>query len=223
MSLETATEVLEFGEDGLLPAVAQDYETGEIRMLAYMNEEAFQATVKTGFAHYWSRSRQELWKKGETSGHVQHVEEIRSDCDQDAVLLLIRQEGRACHTGERNCFFNHLAEDETWEESNPLPTRSIGGVLGEIQRIIRSRDEERPDDSYTVDLLDDGEKTPRDRVLEKMGEEFTETLLAAKDGDSENLPEEVGDFLYHLMVLFRIEDLELDDLAETLSERLPSE
>lgn len=221
--MDTAVDDLNFGDDGLLPAVAQDYETGEIRMLAYMNEEAFRETVRSGFAHYWSRSRDELWKKGQTSGNVQHVEEIRTDCDKDTVLLLIRQEGGACHTGERNCFFNHFADDESWEESNPLPTRSIGGVLGEVQRIIRSRDEERPDDSYTVELLVDGEKSPRNRVLEKMGEEFTETLLAAKDGNPDDLSEEVADFLYHLMVLLRIEDLELDDLAETLSRRLPSE
>jgi phosphoribosyl-ATP pyrophosphohydrolase/phosphoribosyl-AMP cyclohydrolase len=221
--MESAVDDLEFGDDGLLPAVAQDYETGEIRMLAYMNEEAFRETVRSGFAHYWSRSRDELWKKGQTSGNVQHVEEIRADCDKDTVLLLIRQEGGACHTGERNCFFNYFNEDETWAESNPLPTRSIGGVLGEIQRIIRRRDEERPDDSYTVQLLEDGEKSSQDRVLEKMGEEFTETLLDAKNEDTENLSEEVADFLYHLLVLLRIEGLELDDLAETLSRRLPSE
>jgi phosphoribosyl-ATP pyrophosphohydrolase/phosphoribosyl-AMP cyclohydrolase len=221
--MQTALDELDFGDDGLLPAVAQDYETGEIRMLAYMNEKAFRETVNSGYAHYWSRSRDELWKKGATSGNVQHVEEIRTDCDKDAVLLLIRQEGGACHTGERNCFFNRLDENEEWEESNPLPTRSIGGVLGEIQRIIRSRDEERPEGSYTVDLLEGNEKSPQDLVLEKMGEEFTEALLGAKNDDPENLSDEVADFLYHLLVLFRIEDLELDELAETLSDRLPSE
>lgn len=222
MSVDEAVDQLDFGEDGLLPAVAQDYETGEIRMLAYMNEEAFRETVRTDYAHYWSRSRQELWKKGATSGNLQHVESIRTDCDKDAVLLLIRQEGGACHTGERNCFFNRFTDDG-WEEDDPLPTETIGGVLGEVQRIIRQRDRDRPDDSYTVELLESAKKAPEDRVLEKMGEEFTESLLAAKNEDPDEFTEEVSDFLYHLMVLMRIEDLELDDLAGTLSDRLPSD
>lgn len=222
MSLDETVDELDFGEDGLLPAVAQDYVTGEIRMLAYMNEEAFRETVRTDYAHYWSRSRQELWKKGATSGNLQHVEAIRTDCDKDAVLLLIRQEGDACHTGERNCFFNRF-EQGKWVEDNPLPTENIGGVLGEIQRIIRRRDRERPDDSYTVELLESTEKEPEDRVLEKMGEEFTEALIAAKNEDADDFTEEVSDFLYHLMVLMRIEGLELDDLAGTLNDRLPSD
>lgn len=221
MSLEESINELDFGDDGLAPAIAQDFETGEVRMLAYMNEEAFQETVRTGYAHYWSRSREELWKKGDTSGNLQEVEEIRTDCDKDTVLLLIRQEGVACHTGERNCFFNGYV-DEEWTKIDPLPDRSIGGLLGEIQRIIRDRDNNRPADSYTVDLLDPDDKSAGDRVLEKMGEEFTETLIAAKNDEVQQLRDELSDFLYHLLVFLRVEDLELSQLAETLSERLPS-
>lgn len=221
MSLDEALSALDFGDDGLVPAVAQDCKTGEIRMLAYMNEEAFRRTVRTKYAHYWSRSREELWKKGETSGHVQKVQEIRSDCDRDAVLLLVEQEGVACHTGERNCFFNRL-EDGEWIKDEPFPDHSLGEILVEIQRIIRDRDRNRPDDSYTVQLLTGGGKDPEDYVLEKLGEEFTETLLAAKNDSEVNFKQETGDFFYHLLVLLRLKDLKLRDLVDPLSERLPS-
>jgi phosphoribosyl-ATP pyrophosphohydrolase/phosphoribosyl-AMP cyclohydrolase len=221
MTAQQALDELDFDEDGLIPAIAQDYETGEVRMLAYMNELAFKKTAETDYAHYWSRSRQELWKKGETSGNVQHVEEIRTDCDQDTVLLLITQEGVACHTGERNCFFNRFVGDG-WTEDDPLPEELIGSVLGEIQRIVRDRDQNRPDGSYTVKLLEDSQdKSSEDRLLEKMGEEFTETLLAAKNGSNEQFNGELSDFLYHLLVLLRVKDLELADVAEALGERLP--
>jgi phosphoribosyl-ATP pyrophosphohydrolase/phosphoribosyl-AMP cyclohydrolase len=221
MTVKEALAELDFGDDGLIPAIAQDYETGEVRMLAYMNELAFEKTVETGYAHYWSRSRQELWKKGETSGNLQHVQEVRTDCDQDAILLLITQEGGACHTGERNCFFNQQVDDG-WTKIDPLPEESIGAVLGEIQRIIRDRDEHRPEGSYTVDLLEgERDKSSEDRLLEKMGEEFTETLLAAKNGSNEQFNEELSDFLYHLLVLLRVKDLELADVADALGDRLP--
>lgn len=220
MSLDNVIESIDFNDEGLVPAIAQDYETGEVRMLAYMNKLSFRKTVETGYAHYWSRSREELWKKGETSGHLQEVQEIKTDCDQDAVLLMIQQVGVACHTGERNCFFNYLSGDE-WSKESALPDNSIGAVLGEIQRIVRRRDENRPDDSYTVELLEEGTKTARNKLLEKLGEEFTESVLAAKDEDGEELLEELSDFLYHLLVLLRSEDLSLDKLASTLAKRLP--
>jgi len=218
MISDDVIDELDFGEDGLIPAIAQDAETGEVRMLAYMNEQAFRETVKTGLAHYWSRSRQELWQKGETSGNVQHVQEIRTDCDQDAVLMLVTQEGVACHTGQRNCFFNRY-EDGEWVEDDPLPQQSIGAVLGELQRIVRHRDRERPEDSYTASLLQNDEKPSEDKILEKLGEEFTELLLAAKNNTNDRLAEELSDFLYHLIVLLRTMDMELRDVAAVLDQR----
>lgn len=213
---------LTFNEQGLIPAIAQDYRTGEIRMLAYMNEESLRKTVETGWAHYWSRSRQELWKKGSTSGHTQRVRSLKADCDRDTLLLLIEQEGVACHTGERNCFFNEWEpEEETWSETEPFPTHSLGAILGEVEGLIDERDEGRPEDSYTVNLLEgDGDKSPRDTVLEKLGEEVTELILASKNDDRRDLREEISDMLYHLLVLLHLHDAGLDDLAGELSQRL---
>lgn len=213
---------LTFNDRGLIPAIAQDYSTGEVRMLAYMNEESIRETVETGYAHYWSRSREELWKKGATSGHTQRVRQLKADCDRDTILLLIEQDGVACHTGERNCFFNEWDEEtREWVEDEAFPVHSIGAVLGEVEGLIDDRDEERPEDSYTVDLLEgDSEKTPRDTVLEKLGEEMTELILAAKNDDQKDLREEVSDTLYHLLVLLHQHDTNLDELAGELSRRL---
>lgn len=214
-------ETLKFDDDGLIPAIAQDVRTGEVRMLAYMNEEALERTRETGFAHYWSRSRRELWKKGETSGHTQRVRSIRADCDRDTLLLLVDQRGVACHTGERNCFYNEWDEEnEDWERVDPLPVHNLGGLLGYLEELVEERDHERPDDSYTTTLLEgDGEKTGEDLVLEKMGEEMTELLLAAKNEDRKNLLDEASDLFYHLVVLFRLKEIGLDELARCLDER----
>lgn len=215
------TDELTFDEDGLIPAIAQDVHTGEVRMLAYMNEESLEATRESGYAHYWSRSRQTLWKKGETSGNVQKVHDIRTDCDQDAILLLIEQEGVACHTGERNCFFHRWSEQkQQWQTVDPLPTMNLGSVLGDLETVIAQRDRDRPEGSYTVELIEgDGQKSGEDRVLEKMGEEMTELILSAKNNRTDPLREEIGDLLYHLLVLCRIKDLPLSSVAEILNER----
>ncbi len=218
---ESEPDTLQFDDQGLIPAIAQDVRTGEVRMLAYMNREALDETRRTGYAHYWSRSRRSLWKKGETSGHLQRVEEIRADCDKDAVLLLVRQQGVACHTGARNCFFNRWNPGrEGWVEVDPLPERNLGSVLGELESVIRRRDEERPEDSYTASLLEgEGKKEGLDRVLEKLGEEMTEVLISAKNGEDSSLREEIGDLLYHLLVLCRIRDIDLEQLASVLNQR----
>ncbi len=214
-------EELEFNDRGLLPAIAQDYYTGEIRMLAYMNREALGKTVETGLAHYYSRSRRELWKKGETSGHLQHVKALRRDCDRDTILLFVVQEGVACHTGKRNCFYEELQEENgDWTEVNPLPPGSLGAIIGELRTIIQARDENRPADSYTTRLLSGtGEKEPEDLILEKLGEESVELLLAAKNDSSRRLREEISDLLYHLLVLCREKGIELEAIAGELLER----
>ena len=216
----TDVETVQFNEKGLVPAIAQDVRTGEIRMLAYMNEEALEKTKETGYVHYWSRSREELWKKGATSGELQQVVSLRSDCDKDAILVLIRQQGGgACHTGSRNCFYNEW-DEETWEEIDPFPAILPGAILGELEEIIEKRDQERPSDSYTTRLLQgiDG-KSGEDTVLEKIGEEVTELILASKNNDHENLSEEIGDLLYHLLVLARIKDCSLMDISTVLNDR----
>ncbi len=212
---------INFNENGLVPAIAQDYETGEVRMLAYMNAEAVNKTLESGYVHYYSRSRQELWKKGETSGNLQKFRGLRRDCDADALLILIEQEGVACHTGERNCFYEEYDPDtESWNKVDPLPSDSIGAILGELQRIIRSRAENLPEGSYTTRLLDDAsDKSSLDRILEKIGEENTELMLAAKNRAARRFAEESGDLLYHLLVLCRRLDVELSELAGVLQER----
>ncbi|MFB6345431.1 MAG: bifunctional phosphoribosyl-AMP cyclohydrolase/phosphoribosyl-ATP diphosphatase HisIE [bacterium] len=221
-SADSLIEPLTFNDKGLIPAITQDYSTGEIRMLAYMNEESLRKTIETGFAHYWSRSRQELWKKGETSGNTQRVKELKTDCDQDTILLLVEQTGDACHTGERNCFFNEWNNDqEEWQTTEPFPDHSLGGVLGEIAGIVDRRDRDRPDGSYTVSMLEgDDDKTPQDTVLEKIGEEATELILAAKNDDRSDLKQEISDTLYHLLVLLHQHEIDLDELAGELSRRL---
>lgn len=216
----TDVDEVQFDDDGLVPAIAQDARTGEIRMLAYMNEKSLEKTKETGYVHYWSRSRQELWKKGATSGEFQQVISLRTDCDKDTILVLIRQEGGgACHTGARNCFYNEWSE-QTWKEIDPFPEMLPGAILGELEEIIEQRDQERPAGSYTTKLLEgmDG-KTREDTVLEKIGEEVTELILASKNNDAENFSEEIGDLLYHLLVLARIKDCSLEDISRVLNER----
>jgi phosphoribosyl-ATP pyrophosphohydrolase/phosphoribosyl-AMP cyclohydrolase len=218
--VDEVQDEVQFDEDGLVPAIAQDARTGEIRMLAYMNEEALDRTKETGYAHYWSRSREELWKKGETSGQLQEVQSLRADCDMDTVLVRIEQQGDgSCHTGARNCFYNEW-DGETWREVDPLPGDSIGSVLGELESIVRDRDRERPEGSYTTSLIEgEGEKSGLDTVLEKLGEEMTELIISAKNDDTVDLEQEIGDLLYHLIVLCRIEGVELGDVASVLNER----
>lgn len=211
-----AVDELDFDEDGLVPAVVQDANTGEVRMLAYVNREALAKTLETGYAHFYSRSRESLWKKGETSGHVQRVRAVRADCDRDTLLYLVDQEGVACHTGTRNCFFYAPDDEDGWVElDDPLPDMLPGAVLAELETIVADRDQTRPGDSYTVSLLEAGE----DRVLEKLGEECTELLIAAKNDDRESLLAETGDLLYHLLVLLCEKDVSLRALTALLNDR----
>ncbi|MFP4687143.1 MAG: bifunctional phosphoribosyl-AMP cyclohydrolase/phosphoribosyl-ATP diphosphatase HisIE [bacterium] len=214
-------EDLKFNDQGLIPAIAQDVDSGEIRMLAYMNREAIKKTLETGFVHYYSRSRQQLWKKGETSGNLQEFVDMRLDCDGDTILVFIRQQGVACHTGKRNCFYRRLnSETESWEETDPLPSASFAAITAELEQIIAERDEQRPQDSYTTYLLEGADgKTAEDLVLEKLGEELTEVIIAAKNDTGDLLVEEIGDLFYHLLVLLRQKKIPLASLAEVLRER----
>ena len=200
---------VKFDDRGLVPVVAQDARTGEVLMLAWANADALRLTRETGRAHYWSRSRGTLWKKGETSGNAQEVDEVRVDCDGDAVLYRVRQTGPACHTGERSCFFRTVAGDELAEGGDPRQ------VLTRVEALVAARDAERPEGSYTTYLFAQG----LDKILKKVGEEATETIIAAKNEGTEQLRSESADLLYHLLVLWRAKGVPLDELWAELDRR----
>jgi phosphoribosyl-AMP cyclohydrolase / phosphoribosyl-ATP pyrophosphohydrolase len=200
---------LSFDDRGLIPVVTQDSQTGEVLMLAYATADALRLTVQSGEAHYWSRSRQELWRKGATSGHVQAVDEVRIDCDGDAVLFRVRQTGPACHTGEASCFFR-AAGPEGLEPAAPA-----GHILPRLERIVEQRERERPEGSYTTYLFTCGV----DKILKKLGEEATETVIAAKNADPVELRAETADLLFHLLVLLRERGLPLREVWMELESR----
>ena len=200
------TENVKFDERGLICAIAQDIESGEVLMQAYMNAEALELTRQTGYAHYWSRSRQKLWKKGEESGHVQEVVSMTFDCDRDCILLKIRQTGAACHTGSYSCFFDFLQGDE----------EAIGAeMLGKLQRIVLDRKENPAEGSYTCYLFEKG----IDKIAKKAGEEAVEMVIASKNEDREELIGECADLLYHTLVLLAERDVKLSDVCTELLRR----
>ena len=201
---------LKFNEEGLIPVIAQDYRTGEIRMFAWANEEAVKKTLETGYAHYYSRSRKELWKKGETSGEFQRVREVRVDCDEDVLIYVIDQEkNKACHTGERNCFYRNIEGDRI---DKPLPFEA----LPRLQEIIRDRLEKKPEDSYTVKLAQKG----LDKVIQKFGEEAVETLIALKNKDRGEVLYETADMLYMLTLALTMEGIDVSEVMEELIKRM---
>ena len=193
-------ENAKFGADGLIPAVVQDARTREVLTVAYMNKEALQLTLERRETYLWSRSRQQLWHKGETSGNSQKVTKVSLDCDNDAVLVEVEPLGPACHTGAYSCFG---VEPE------------LEGVLQELYSVIEQRKEKRPDGSYTTYLFSSG----LDKILKKVGEEATETIVAAKNSDSQRLVSEIGDLLYHLLVLLVERGVTLDEISRELKER----
>jgi phosphoribosyl-ATP pyrophosphohydrolase/phosphoribosyl-AMP cyclohydrolase len=202
--VETSVEqLLVYDERGLVPCVVQDWTTGEVLTLAYMNELALQRTRATGELHLWSRSRQELWHKGATSGNTQAIRALRVDCDGDALLALVEPAGPACHTGERTCF--HRGE---------LQPRAPYETLPALERTLRERARQRPAGSYTVELLDD----PR-RIGEKVMEEAEEVARAAREESDERVHEEAADLLYHLLVLLHSRERVLSDVEQVLDER----
>ena len=202
MTESAPVEAIQFDEKGLVPCVVQDAGTGEVLTLAYMNREALERTRASGETWFWSRSREELWHKGETSGNVQRVKELRWDCDADAVLALVEPAGPACHTGERTCFHNG--------ELAPVP----GEALAALERTIAQRRAERPEGSYTAELLADP-----DRIGEKVREEADEVARAAGAEPDERVAAEAADVLYHLAVLLAGRGVELADVYEVLNER----
>jgi len=202
---------LKWDAQGLIPAVAQETVTGEVLMVAWMDHQALAKTLETGLAHYWSRSRRALWRKGETSGHEQHVDGVYADCDGDTLLVQVHQEGVACHTGARTCFFTRL-------EGGEAPALSGAGpaMLEVLERVLQSRKVERPEGSYTAGLFARGET----QICRKIGEEATEVVTAALGGEGDpRVISEVADLWFHTMVLLAARGIPLRRVFEELAAR----
>jgi phosphoribosyl-ATP pyrophosphohydrolase/phosphoribosyl-AMP cyclohydrolase len=199
--------VLRFNEQGLIPAIVQDVATGRVLMLAYMNREALERTLATRLVHYWSRSRAQLWQKGETSGHIQHLRDLRYDCDADTLLVIVEQEGAACHTGEPSCFFQHFAET-----SEPMQLPVSAGLLQQIYAVVQERKQRAPQESYVASLMARGQ----DHVLKKVIEEAAEVLMASKDGRREAIVYEMADLWFHAIVALGWHDISPQEVLQEL-------
>ena len=197
--------------DGMIPVIVQDYKTDAVLMQAYMNEEAYLATIHTGKMTYYSRSRQELWLKGETSGHYQYVKSLHADCDMDTILARVVQIGAACHTGSYSCFFNEILtlDDTADTQHNPLK------VFEDVFAVIKDRKENPKEGSYTNYLFEKG----IDKILKKLGEEATEIVIAAKNPNPNEIKYEICDFLYHMMVLMAEKDVTWEEITAELANR----
>ncbi len=218
---------LTFDEKGLIPAIVQEKVTGQVLMMAYMNRESLEKTLETGQTWFYSRSRQELWHKGATSGHVQKVHDLTYDCDADTLLVTVTQTGVACHTGEKSCFFNELYEKTIQEVAAPGVTdQRVHGVSPEglLQRmaiiprivdVLKDRREDPQQGSYTNYLFDSG----IDKILKKVGEESAEVIIAAKNPDNHELVCEISDLVYHVLVLMNERGVSLEQIMAELTQR----
>ena len=196
---------LKFDEKGLIPAIVTDAVSGKVLMLAYMNKESLKISMEKGLTCFWSRSRQELWLKGETSGNYQHIVSITADCDRDTLLVKVEKDGPACHTGAETCF-----NDEVWE-SDELHEFTYEGLMN----LLVGRKIEKKEGSYTTYLFEKG----LDKILKKVGEETTEVIIAAKDKDKKNTIYEIADLAYHVMVLMIEAGISLEDIHRELASR----
>jgi phosphoribosyl-AMP cyclohydrolase / phosphoribosyl-ATP pyrophosphohydrolase len=192
------------GDDGLIPAIVQSAYTKEVLMLGFMNEEAFKKTRATGLVTFYSRSRKSLWTKGETSGHVLHVESLSVDCDADSILVMVTPDGPTCHTGEKSCFFRSFSPDKT-----------VPFSLYDLQFVIQSRKESGAESSYTKQLFDKG----INKIAQKVGEEATEVVIAALNESGENFLEESADLLFHFLVLLAKKGVSIHEVEKVLSIR----
>lgn len=202
-------EDLKKNSDGLVPVVVQEDKTGEVLMVAYMNEEAYNQTLRSGKMTYFSRSRQQLWLKGETSGHYQYVKKLTADCDLDTILARVNQTGAACHTGNHSCFFQEIMTRDGGGTANPRT------VLEEVSAVIHDRKLHPKEGSYTNYLFEKG----IDKILKKLGEEATEIVIAAKNPNPHEIKYEISDFLYHMMVLMEEKGITWDEITEELAKR----
>lgn len=203
--MENILNEVKFDEKGLVVAVAQDYISNEVLMVAYMNKESLEITLNEKRACYYSRSRQSLWRKGETSGHVQNLKGLYYDCDADAILMKVEQVGNACHTGAYSCFFNKVFEDNVTDQA----------ILSRLYNQIVDRRDNPKEGSYTNYLFDKG----LDKILKKVGEETSEVIIGAKNKSKDELVYEMCDLIYHSMVLMVSEGVTMDDLKTELTKR----
>ncbi|MBP1994169.1 bifunctional phosphoribosyl-AMP cyclohydrolase/phosphoribosyl-ATP diphosphatase HisIE [Paenibacillus eucommiae] len=215
LSWEQIADSIVFDEQGLVPAIVQDALSKDVLMLAYMNRESIQRTVQSGQTWFWSRSRQEFWNKGATSGHTQQVKALRYDCDADTLLVLVEQQGAACHTGTYTCFTNSVQLESEQQSSDAPAAGDRFAILSSLESVIASRYAERPEGAYTTYLFEKGV----DKILKKVGEETAEVIIAAKNKDHDELRYEVSDLIFHLMVLLRDSKLPLDDVLMELERR----
>ncbi len=206
-------EKIRFDESGLIPVIVQDAKTREVLTLAYMNAESLRRTLDSGETWFWSRSRSELWHKGETSGHTQRVVSIQVDCDRDALAVLVEPAGPACHTGERTCFHHGIEGADSIDTAGEH--RPLGETLEQLYAVVQARRREMPEGSYTTYLFEKG----LDKILKKVGEESAETIIAAKNDDAGELAAEMSDLLYHLVVLLVERGLTLADIGRELERR----
>jgi phosphoribosyl-AMP cyclohydrolase / phosphoribosyl-ATP pyrophosphohydrolase len=211
--MTSATDRVMFDENGLVPVVAQDVATGDVLTLAYANREAVEKTLSSGEAHYYSRSRSELWRKGATSGNTQRVVEVKLDCDGDALLYSVEPRGPACHTGHKSCFFTILAGERVGVA--PAGDREVpfGTMVERLAGTIAQRHIEMPEGSYTASLIQGG----KERLAQKVGEEAVEVVVAALS--DKRLSEEAADLLYHLLVLLEERGVRIEDVAKVLHDR----
>ncbi len=205
MGIEKLLNTVKFDDKGLVAAIAQDYKTNEVLMVAYMNKESLGITLNEKKACYYSRSRKCLWRKGETSGHVQYLKGLYYDCDADAILMKVEQLGNACHTGAYSCFYNKVYEEEVADQS----------IINKVYNQITDRRENPSEGSYTNYLFDKG----LDKILKKVGEETSEVIIAAKNKNKQELVYEMCDLIYHSMVLMVNEGVTIDDLLTELTKR----
>ena len=211
---------IKYDEKGLVPAVIQDFKTKTVLMVAYMNEESLKKTLLEGYTNFYSRSRKELWKKGETSGHVQKIKEILYDCDKDTLLFKVEQTGVACHEGSFSCFrsFSELEEQDT---------NTSEDIIAALYEIIKSRKTDLEDGKYDLEKLSKKQgsytaylfKEGQDKILKKVGEEASETIIASKNNDSKELVYEMSDLWYHCLVLLNYHNIKLEDIFTELNSR----
>ena len=209
--MDEILEEIKFDEKGLAPAIVQDYNSGEVLMLAYMNRESFKKTIDTGQTWFYSRSRQELWNKGATSGNVQNVKDMYYDCDADSILVKVEPKGPACHTGENSCFFNKIVK--SGESEGGFTDKE--DILRDLYALIQDRKENPVEGSYTNYLLEKG----IDKILKKVGEEAAEVIIGAKNLDRDEIRYEVSDLVYHVLVLLVETGVSIDDIKGELAKR----
>lgn len=218
--MEEQLKELKFDDSGLIPAIVQDYKTNEVLMMAYMNREALDKSIETGMMHFWSRSRNKLWLKGETSGHYQHIKSVSMDCDADTLLFKVEQKEAACHTGHYSCFYRELKQEGVSETAQTVfdPEKVYGDkakILQEVYDVIVDRTVNPKEGSYTNYLFTKG----LDKILKKVGEEAAEVIIAAKNKAHDEIRYEIADLFYHVLVLMVERGLKLDDIYDELKGR----